>query len=69
MQGNQVRQLQSMTEVERGHRMAIPGSSDARLDYRCAFQRDEEAEILMTSDETKMSFANLDFDDPIPSKL
>lgn len=32
--------------------MAIPNSSDARLYYRCAFQRYEEAEILMRADKT-----------------
>ncbi len=30
--------------------MAIPGSSDARLYYRCAFQRYEEAEVLLKAD-------------------
>ena len=32
--------------------MAIPGSSDARLFYRCAFQRYEEAEVLFKADFT-----------------
>ena len=32
--------------------MAIPGSSDARLYYRCAFQRYEEAEVLLEADYT-----------------
>jgi hypothetical protein len=32
--------------------MAIPNSSDARLYYRCAFQRYEEAEILKRADKT-----------------
>jgi len=32
--------------------MAVPGSSDARLYYRCAFQRYEEAEVLLKSDYT-----------------
>jgi hypothetical protein len=30
--------------------MAIPGSIDARLYYRCAFQRYEEAEVLLAAD-------------------
>lgn len=30
--------------------MAIPSSSDARLFYRCAFQRYEEAEVLFLAD-------------------
>lgn len=29
--------------------MAIPGASDARLYYRCAFQRYEEAEVLLNA--------------------
>jgi hypothetical protein len=32
--------------------MAIPGSSDARLYYRCAFQRYEEAMVLFKADYT-----------------
>ena len=32
--------------------MPVPGSSDARLYYRCAFQRYEEAEVLFTADFT-----------------
>ncbi len=32
--------------------MGIPSSSDARLYYRCAFQRYEEAEILIRADKT-----------------
>lgn len=32
--------------------MAVPGSSDARLFYRCAFQRFEEAEVLFRADYT-----------------
>jgi HEPN domain len=32
--------------------MAVPGSSDARLFYRCAFQRYEEAEVLLDADYT-----------------
>lgn len=32
--------------------MAVPGSSDARLYYRCAFQRYEEAEVLPRADYT-----------------
>ena len=27
--------------------MAVPGSSDARLYYRCAFQRYEESQVLI----------------------
>lgn len=32
--------------------MAIPNSSDARLYYRCAFQRFEEAEVLFKAEYT-----------------
>ena len=32
--------------------MSIPGSSDARLYYRCAFQRYEEAEVLFRAEYT-----------------
>ena len=32
-------------------------------------QSDISTVLLLTPDETKMSFANLEFDDPIPSKL
>lgn len=32
--------------------MAIPNSSDARLYYRCAFRRYEEAEVLFKADYT-----------------
>jgi HEPN domain len=32
--------------------MALPSSSDARLYYRCAFQRYEEAEVLFRADYT-----------------
>jgi len=32
--------------------MAIPSSSDARLYYRCAIQRYEEAEVLLKADYT-----------------
>lgn len=32
--------------------MAMPGSSDARLYYRCAFQRYEEAEVLLRAEYT-----------------
>ena len=32
--------------------MAVPSSSDARLFYRCAFQRYEEAEVLLKADYT-----------------
>lgn len=32
--------------------MAVPSSSDARLYYRCAFQRYEEAEVLLKADFT-----------------
>ncbi len=32
-------------------------------------QGDISTVLLLTPDETKMSFANLEFDDPIPSKL
>ena len=32
-------------------------------------QGDISTVILLTPDETEMSFANLEFDDPIPSKL
>jgi hypothetical protein len=32
--------------------MAIPNSSDARLFYRCAFQRFEEAEVLLKAEYT-----------------
>ena len=32
--------------------MAVPASSEARLYYRCAFQRQEDAEILLRADHT-----------------
>ncbi len=32
--------------------MAIPASSEARLYYRCAFQRQEDAQILLRADHT-----------------
>jgi hypothetical protein len=32
--------------------MAIPGSTNARIYYRCAFQRYEEAEVLFRADYT-----------------
>jgi hypothetical protein len=41
-----------MTGEVEVHRMATPGSSDARLYYRCAFQRYEEAEVLFKADYT-----------------
>jgi hypothetical protein len=32
--------------------MAVPASSEARLYYRCAFQRQEDAQILLRADRT-----------------